>query len=417
MSANWSEVKLGDVCNVVPGFAFKSKDWSEHGIPVLKIKNITSNNTVDLSDVDHVPSALLTPKLEKFVLMDGDIVVAMTGATAGKVGKLRTDRKVLLNQRVAKIEAIEADKDFIWAVVSSEEYQRRFFRLADGAAQPNMSGSQIEGVLIRLPSLAEQRRIGQIIASYDNLIDINRRRIALLEEMAQRLYEEWFVSFRFPGHEGHAMIETLDGVVPAGWQTRKLGDVCAYLSRGIAPKYDEDAAGIVVGQKCIRDQRLSLAPARRQSKPVPNDKLVRSGDVLINSTGVGTLGRAAQAEDVPDGLTVDSHVTIVRAGSEVDRDFFGLSLLRQEALFERLGAGATGQTELNRARLAELAFLHPPQPIQNTFGRHARPLRGLACKLARHNEVLATSRDLLLPRMISGELSVLGAEQELEAAE
>jgi type I restriction enzyme S subunit len=415
MSTNWTEVRLGDVCKVVPGYAFKSKDWSENGIPVLKIKNITLNNTVDLSEVDHVPCALLTPKLEKFLLKDGDIVVAMTGATAGKVGKLRSNTKVLLNQRVAKIEPVRAHRDFIWAVVSSEEYQRRFFRLADGAAQPNMSGSQIEGVIIRLPSLPEQRMIGQIIASYDNLIEVNRRRIALLEEMARRLFDEWFVRFRFPGHEGHAMVETPDGAVPTGWRRCKLGELCAYLSRGIAPHYDDSAVTLVIGQKCIRNQRLFLAVARRQSRPVPHEKLVRPGDVLINSTGVGTLGRAAQAEDAPDGLTVDSHITIVRPRDDIDRDFFGLALLRQEAVFERLGAGATGQTELNRGRIAELPFVRPTDAIQRLFGKYARPLRQLAHRLARQSELLTASRDLLLPRLISGELPISSAERELEA--
>lgn len=268
---------------------------------------------------------------------------------------------------------------------------------------------------VALPSEAEQQRIASILGAYDDLIEVNRRRIALMEELARRLFEERFVRFRFPGHEGHNMVETPDGLVPEGWPTCKISDLCIYLSRGIAPKYDETASTLVVGQKCIRQQRLSLAPARRQNRPAPPEKLVRPGDVLINSTGVGTLGRVAQAENVPDGLTADTHVTIVRPREELDRDFFGFALLRLEPLFERMGAGATGQTELNRSRIAEVTIVVPPKDLQTEFGRHARPLRALSNQLARQNDVLRASRDLLLPRLISGELSVALAERELEA--
>src|SRR3954469_11654380 len=118
MSAKWSTGRLGDVGRVIPGYAFKSSDWQRSGIPVVKIKNIRDDNTVDLSEVDCVPASLLAPRLQKFVLNDGDILVAMTGATAGKVGKVRTNRPILLNQRVAKILPVEADHEFIWAVVS-----------------------------------------------------------------------------------------------------------------------------------------------------------------------------------------------------------------------------------------------------------------------------------------------------------
>src|SRR5437899_9404972 len=112
MSGAWNRGRLGDVCRVIPGYAFKSGDWQDEGIPVVKIKNITGDNSVDLTEIDCVPQSLLTPKLQKFVLNDGDILVAMTGATAGKVGKVRTERPILLNQRVAKIAPVEADHGF-----------------------------------------------------------------------------------------------------------------------------------------------------------------------------------------------------------------------------------------------------------------------------------------------------------------
>ena len=215
----WKSVRIGDVCRVIPGYAFKSRDWSDAGFPVVKIKNIQVDCTVDLSNVDCVPESVITPKLDKFRLHDRDILIAMTGATAGKVGKIRTDSPVYLNQRIAKISPFAADPNFVWAIVSSKRYQELFFKLADGAAQPNMSGSQIEGVKLDLPDLPTQRRIASILSAYDDLIENNTRRIAILEEMARRIYEEWFVRFRFPGHDdlhrqGHGCADVRQGASP-----------------------------------------------------------------------------------------------------------------------------------------------------------------------------------------------------------
>ncbi len=146
----WEVGKLGSVCHVLSGYAFKSRDWQKTGIPV--IKNINSDNTVQLKETDCVSKEILSNKLNKYLLKNGDFLVAMTGATAGKVGKLRINNPVLLNQRVAKLEPLEHYRAYIWQIVSSKEGQTRFFNLADGAAQPNMSASQIEKLDIILPS-------------------------------------------------------------------------------------------------------------------------------------------------------------------------------------------------------------------------------------------------------------------------
>src|SRR5207249_1378408 len=145
-----------------------------------------------------------------------------------------------------------------------------------------------------------------------DLIENITRRIENLEEMAQMIYREWFMNFRFPGHEKVKMLESEVGPIPEHWTVKPLRELTTLISRGISPTYDEKASGIVINQKCIRDQCLTLNAARTQSKVVPAEKLVRLGDVLINSTGVGTLGRVAEVLDSIPNCTVDSHVSIVR---------------------------------------------------------------------------------------------------------
>ena len=173
----WEVKQLGDLCKVVPGYAFKSNDWQDTGIGVLKIKNIKSDNTIDTQDMNCVSSEILLPKLDKYRLMNRDFLIAMTGATAGKVGRLRTKTTMMLNQRVAKLDPIDAYRDYVWCKISMEETQTAFFRLADGAAQPNMSGSQIENYKIIRPPLSVCNRfssiVGEMLIQTDNLILCN----------------------------------------------------------------------------------------------------------------------------------------------------------------------------------------------------------------------------------------------------
>lgn len=306
--------------------------------------------------------------------------------------------------------------DVVFVKYALDYAKIRFAAISKGATQDNLSLEKLLSQNLLVPPLETQRRIAEILGAYDDLIEVNRRRIVVLEEMARGLFTEWFTRLRFPGHEDVAIEDTPDGPLPTGWRWDCIGNVAAYVNRGIAPKYDDEVKTLVIGQKCIRDQRLSLTLARNQSKIVPPEKVVRPGDVLINSTGTGTLGRVAQAEQVPSGLTVDSHVTLVRPIAAEDRDYLGLSMFAMQPIFERLGAGSTNQTELARSAVQSQILMWPPINLRARLGHIVRPMRELVEQLAKQNENLAVARDLLLPRLISGQLSVTQAERELEAA-
>lgn len=341
------------------------------------------------------------------------VLLAMYGANVGQLGWLRVP--ATLNQAICGL-IINPDKaDFRYVFYALMETRAGLIAQAQGAAQQNLNQDKIKDFEIPCPSLSTQRRIASVLSAYDDLIESNTRRIAILEEMARRIYEEWFVCFRFPGHENVRMVESELGLVPKGWDVTTLGAVCVYINRGLAPKYDDDAPGIVINQKCIRDQRLSLSEARRQSKPVAKEKLVMFGDVLINSTGVGTLGRVAQVMETLESCTVDTHVSIVRSSNDVDCNFFGLAMLSKQSHFEAQGVGSTGQTELSRARISDTLILLPTRPLQDQFGKLVQPIRQLAVRLQAKNANLRTTRDLLRPKLISGELDV-SAMPEPEAA-
>jgi len=150
-----------------------------------------------------------------------------------------------------------------------------------------------------------------------------------------------------------------------------VADVSLLVKRGITPKYCEGNGLLVLNQRCIRDYRIDTGPARRHDevlRQVPCEKQLEKFDVLINSTGVGTLGRVAQVIDLPENTTVDSHVTIVRPNQKlVNPQFFGLAVRSCQNLLESLGEGTTGQTELSRAAIEKLLIPLPPLSEQRTI--------------------------------------------------
>lgn len=297
--------------------------------------------------------------------------------------------------------------------ISTENYLFYLSKSAQitGPAIKSMTGSSgrqrarkevIQEIDIEAPEIYEQIKIGEALRKYDDLIENNRRRIVLLEEAARLLYREWFVHFRFPGAEH---VKIVDGV-PEGWEQTNVGKITDFLSRGITPKYDEDGESIVINQKCIRNSKLNLELSRKQSKKIPDAKYVKLGDVLINSTGAGTLGRVAQCQIKKNNLTIDSHVTIARPAEGISVLWYGLLFFSLESHIETMGRGATNQTELSKNDIAELKVLKPNSSLLSEFEEIVAPMVLQVSVLGEMNKQLSKARDLLLPRLMDGRLEI-----------
>ena len=398
----WPSTKLGAVCRVIPGFAFKSADFTTEGIPVVKIGNITDSYTVDMSDTEHLPYELFNEKMSKFLLQDRDILLAMTGATAGKLGRVRSDQSLLLNQRVAKIQPFEADPDFIWFVLSAPKYRERFYNLAGGAAQPNISGGQIEAVEIPLPPRSTQERIGFILSAYDDLIENSERRITLLEEGARQLYREWFVRLRFPGHE-HVLIRN---GVPEGWDNTSALGAMHVLSGGTpkttnpdywdgqmpfyTPKDATKTCYVLSTERTITELGLRHC----------NSELYARDTVFISARGtVGKLNLACR----PMAMSQSCYALI---GKGYVRQLFLFCAL-EEAIkhFKQNASGAVFDAIIvDTFKL--IPFLVPDEKRIRDFEEAVTPIFRHAANMMEQIDKLRAARDLLLPRLITGEIAV-----------
>jgi type I restriction enzyme S subunit len=394
---------IESVAKVLPGFAFKSEHLGEVGIPVLKIGNIEDSGGVELHDAQRLPDNYFEPKYEKFRLHEGDILLAMTGATAGKAGRIRSANgsTFLLNQRVARLIPERIDPNYFWHVVSSNQYRERFFGLGGGAAQPNMSGPQIASVMIPIPPEPVQKKIGNILSIHDDLIENNRRRIVLLEEAARLLYREWFIHFRFPGHEH---VKIIDGQ-PEGWEQRRLGDIAvtnreSYQAKNLPLAINYIDISSVTERRIISKTSLPAteAPGRARRK-------IQDGDIIWSNVRPNLRAYALILE--PEEIDVVSTGFTVLTASSVP--FSWLYMFTTTDSFigylvnHATGAGypAVRPEDFERAEI-----LLPPKILLNYFHERTAPNFRLIKKLDQQNQKLAHARDLLLPRLMNGEIAV-----------
>lgn len=268
-------------------------------------------------------------------------------------------------------------------------------RLSGQSAQPGLSVRTLAKQEIELPALEQQNKIVSILASLDDKIEQNQKINDNLQQQAAAIFKSWFVDY-----------SPFDGVKPKEWGNVFLEDITSLISRGIAPKYSDNSDQTVINQKCIRNHMIDLSRARTHIPKVINEKWLRFGDLLINSTGDGTLGRAAQVWFQPEKLTVDSHVTIVRPSKENMIFYIGLWGILHEKEIESLHTGSTGQTELPRDRVKALELLLPDNETLARFNALIAPMAAAIISNQEENNRLAALRDALLPKLMSGEIDV-----------
>lgn len=268
-------------------------------------------------------------------------------------------------------------------------------RLSGQSAQPGLSVKTLGIQEIMLPSIEYQNKVVALLSSLDEKIAVNNNINDNLQQQAAAIFRSWFVD-----------CDLFGGKAPDEWENVTLEDITALVSRGITPKYADDTDQIVINQKCVRNHMIDLSLARTHTPKVINEKWLRFGDLLINSTGDGTLGRAAQVWFQPKNLTVDSHVMIVRPAKENLIFYIGLWGILHEKEIESLHTGSTGQTELPRDRVKAMELRLPDNDTLDRFNALITPMAAAIVANQEENNQLAALRDAILPKLMSGEIDV-----------
>ncbi|WP_081888946.1 restriction endonuclease subunit S [Comamonas aquatica] len=390
----------------------------------------TSPDREDAAPVPVFGSNGLIGKAREFNSQPNTIVIGRVGSYCGSV-HFSSEACWVTDNAIRATAKGENDPSFLYYLLK----QLNLNNWRSGSGQPLINQTTLNAIETQIPSPIEQRAIAGLVGALDDRITLLRETNATLEAIAQALFKSWFVDFdpvrakmegRAPGGMDEATaalfpdgFETSElGEVPRGWRVGTLGSVCSYLNRGLSPKYLEVGGVLVLNQKCIRDFSVDFAKGRRHdpSQRKIDGREVAVGDVLVNSTGVGTLGRVAQVLYLPEPIIVDSHVTVVRAGPDLSWPYLGQFMARKQPEIEAMGEGSTGQTELGRSKLASLSVVVPSMKVLTSFDELVRPLKQRVAVNERKAQTLSTLRDTLLPRLISGQLRLPEALAATEAA-
>jgi type I restriction enzyme S subunit len=282
--------------------------------------------------------------------------------------------------------------------------QRQVQNFTQGAAQDNLSQEKLLSIAFAVPAVSEQKKIAEVLAAYDQLIENNRRRMALLEQAARELYREWFVRLRFPGHE-HTPITN---GIPGGWENIYLGDAV-----DTQYGYTETATSEPVGPKFLRGTDINKAAFIDWSTVpyCPIDEILhrkyrlRVGDIVI--IRMADPGKVAIIERDIDAVFASYLIRMVPSDERLTPYylFYVLSSDAYQGFVSGVSTGSTRKTA-SAPLLSDFYLLLPPQTLLRTFEDFIRPLRQQITGLLRQNEKLRAARDLLLPRLMSGEIAV-----------
>ena len=460
--------KLGNYISVQNGYAFKSKDFIKNlsGMPVIKIGNVTGGSFIDLSSYDTI-SEEIARKVKSFQTKDDDILIAMTGANVGKVSRIaKGTQPCLINQRVGRFilkEDCPYSSDFIYYLVSSNKSFQYFSNTADGAAQPNISGKLIEDLEFPDISPKSANKAGKHLKVLDEKIQLNTQINQTLEQIAQALFKSWFVDFDPVRAKVQALSDGLsleqaelaamqaisgktpeeltalsqtqpdryaelaetakafpcemvevDGVeVPKGWEHKSVGDfinVVDYVANGSFATLKENVTLLNEPDYAIyirtTDFNSGFSKELRYVDKPAYDFLAKSvligNEVIISNVGdVGTVFRSPSWLGMP--MTLGSNAIALKNYDIPHYLYLYFSSHKGQHDISSIVTGSA-QLKFNKTNFRSLKVLMPNNSLLTKFENFLLPIFEKIDANMAENLKLAEIRDLLLPRLLSGEI-------------
>ncbi|OOS20943.1 restriction endonuclease subunit S [Moraxella pluranimalium] len=439
--------KLGDFVKVQGGYAFKSRELSDDktGVPVIKIGNITGGSFVDLSNYQSV-SFQLFEKTKSFATKDNDILIAMTGANVGKTSRVPVNSDAyLINQRVGRFllkEDCPYTSDFIYYVVSSKQAYQYFSRVADGAAQPNISGKTIED--LEFPNIDSRcaNKIGNILKSLDDKIQLNTQINQTLEQIAQTIFKSWFIDFDPVHAKANALasgqtaeqatqaamavisgkntqeLHRLQTVNPEQYQ--QLWEIAEAFPSGV------DEEGVPRGwemttfgnvSQCFDKKRIPLSKRQREQRAgsIPYygatsvmdyvDEAIFDDIYLL----IGEDGSVLKEDGTPfiqyiwGKAWVNNHTHVLQGKGSVSTE--QLMLFMASTNITAYVTGAV-QMKLNQSNMNSIPFVKAMDRVNELFFDLIKDLYAKVRANSDENKYLVKIRDELLPKLLSGEVVV-----------
>jgi type I restriction enzyme S subunit len=379
-----------------------------------------ADGEVDFDGAGNINEVALR-RLRKGIGEPGDILFSHKG-TVGKLARVPDDAPPFVCSPQTTFWRVLDDsrlrRDYLYAFMRSRAFIEQWrARKGETDMADYVSLTAQRQLRVVVPPIDVQRRIAAPLSALDDLIENNRRRIKLLEQMARAIYREWFVHFRYPGHEAAGLVDSPEGPIPDAWDWTTLGDAARWLSGGTprtsVPEYwNGDIPWITSGSLTSRfldrsERMVTRLGAKNGTRLVDRDTLlfVVRGMSLVKEFRVGIT-------DVRLAFGQDCKALV--AGPEFEKLFLGFAVIdRADEIQGMVELAGHGTGKLSTDRLKAISVLHPPAPIQRRFVEAISPIRDSISHLRWCNDQLAALRDLLLPKLVSGQIDV--SHLDLEA--
>ena len=412
-STTTAELIDSGILEIGDGYRARNSELATTGIPFARAQNL--NSGFDFSDADLFPEEAL-PKVGPKLSRPGDCVFTSKGSV-GRIGYVdATTPRFVYSPQLSYWRSLDWDVLHplylrYWLLGPEFTRQRDSVKGAtDMADYVNLRDQR--RMTMTLPPITTQRKVAAILSTYDDLIDNDSRRIMLLEELAQRIYREWFVDFRYPAHETIARVDSELGAIPEGWVTASLDELCTEITDGahsspvtmpegfpMASVKDMARWTLDIGG-CRLIAREAFEVLRRQGcQP-------QRGDVLISKDGAKCLDKVIPIVDDPSVVLLSS-IAILRPSPLIPQSLLTMILRSPDTksrLLRRVSGAAIPRVVLKDFKTFRICL--PPAGLRASFAQHVDSLVRLSVNLEETIRTLARARDSLLPRLVSGEIDV-----------
>lgn len=420
----WKEIKLGEISNVKGGKRLPKGEFvinKKTKYPYLRITDLSDSGKVNLKSICYITEDI-HKKIKKYTISQKDIFITIAG-TIGLVGKVpnaldncnltENCAKLMLNEKLV-------NQDFILYFLRLKNCKELFVSYSSGSSQPKLALKSIRNFKIQLPDLVTQKKIANVLSTYDKLIENNNRRIEVLEQTAEEVYKEWFVRMRFPGYENMKF----DKGIPEGWELKKVDDIISFDIGGGWGK-DSPEEGFTEEAHVIRGTdipnmkygEINYELLRFHKGSQLRNRRLQSSDIIFEASGGSKdqrLGRTYYITDetlamYDDDVICASFCKLIRIDEKYLSWYFN-NYLNYAYKTETLSIFEVQSTGISNFGFTKFKKHHqvllPPADLMKHFFELTYSMYIEEQRLGRKNQNLKIQRDLLLPRLMNGTIEV-----------
>lgn len=395
---SWSKIKIEWLTHVVTKGTTPTKrqGFADAGVNFIKAEALNGDSALNLFGGFFI-SDDVHQSLKRSILQEGDVLLTIAGANIGKCGIVE-ERHLPANTNQAvgimRVDQKRIAPRFLYYWFKQPQTFRYIQGLNAQAAQPNINLNMLRNIEVPVPSMSEQQRITDILSAYDDLIENNRRRIQLLEQAARLLYKEWFVRLRFPGHEH---VKIIDGV-PEGWRKRCLSEI-ADITMGQSPKsiyYNEAGNGLPFHQGV---SNFGVRFPTHETYCTVKNRIAEPGDILFSVRApVGRINITS------DKIVIGRGLAAIRSNRGQQNLLF--YALKSHFFKEDMMGGGAIFAAITKKDLHSVELVQPTERLATMFMQQVQPVDQQIANLQQTNNNLHAARDLLLPKLMNGEVAV-----------